>query len=281
MLEVLMFEPIPTRRRTRRNARAVAILGAAALLCSAAPSAFAAASSNHHQARPGAAATTLYVSPAGAGAGAGTACSQAEPCTLGQAQTEVRALTPTMAGDIDVDLLGGTYRPASTFRLGPQDSGENGHEVVYQAAPGQDPVISGARQVTGWSEYDSAKDIYRAAVPVGTQSSQLFVDGARAQRARSALNPSGFTLSGSSFVTADPSYASFTDPSQIQIVDDNDWKQMRCPLSSITATASGGSSLNVNASCFADNNTNVPDVGFPFNGSGLPALDGISWIENA
>jgi hypothetical protein len=134
-------------------------------------------------------------------------------------------------------------------------------------------VISGARQVGGWSEYDAGKGIYRAAVPVGTRTSRLFVDGARVQRARSALNPSGFTLSGSSFVTADPSYASFTDQSQIQIVDDNDWKQMRCPLSSLTATASGGSSLNVNASCFADNNTNVPNVGFPFNGSGLPALD--------
>ncbi|HTJ72960.1 MAG TPA: hypothetical protein VL551_35810 [Actinospica sp.] len=186
-----------------------------------------------------------------------------------------------MSGDIDVDLLGGTYRLASTFQLGVQDSGENGHNVVYQAAAGQSPVITGARQVTGWSEYDSTKGIYRAAVPVGTQSSQLFVNGARAQRARSVLNPSGFTLSGSSFVTSDPSYASFTNQSQIQIVDDNDWKQMRCPLSSITATSSGGSSLNVNPTCFANNNTSVPNAGFPFNGSGLPALNGISWIENA
>jgi hypothetical protein len=185
-----------------------------------------------------------------------------------------------MSGDIDVDLLGGTYRLTSTFQLGPQDSGANGYNVVYQAAPGQNPVISGARQVTGWSAYDSSKNIYRASVPAGTQSSQLFVNGQRAQRARSALNPSGFTLSGSSFVTSDPSYASFTHQSQIQIVDDNDWKQMRCPLASITATSSGGSSLNVNPTCFA-NNTNVPNAGFPFNGSGLPALDGISWIENA
>ena len=83
-----------------------------------------------------------------------------------------------MTGDIDVDLLGGTYRLASTFQLGPQDSGENGHNVVYQAAAGQNPVISGAKQVTGWSEYDSSKGIYRASVPVGTQSSQLFVNGA-------------------------------------------------------------------------------------------------------
>lgn len=260
------------RRRTRWSVPLTAVAGAALLLC--APSTALAASAQH--ARP-AATTTFYASPAGHG----STCVLSNPCSLTAAQAKVRGLTSTMSGDIDVDLLGGTYRLASTLKLGPQDSGENGHQVLYQAAPGANPVVTGARQVTGWSEYDAGKDIYRAAVPVGTSSSQLFVDGVRAQRARSALNPSGFTLSGSSFVTADPSYASFTNQSGIQIVDDNDWKQMRCPLSSITTTSSGGSSLNMDPTCFADNNTHVPNAGFPFNGSGLPALNGISWIENA
>ena len=272
-----MSEPTHTHARTRNRGRwtvAVAASAATALFL-AAPAALASAAPAN-QARPHAT-TVLYVSPSGGG----TSCSLVAPCALTEAQTVVRGMTTTMSGNIDVDLLGGNYRLADTFKLGPQDSGENGYDVVYQAAPGQQPVITGAKQVTGWSEYDSTKDIYRAAVPVGTESSQLFVNGARAQRARSVLSPSGFTLSGSSFVTSDPSYASFTNQSQIQIVDDNDWKQMRCPLSSITATSSGGSSLNVNPNCFADNNTDVPNAGFPFNGSGLPALNGISWIENA
>jgi hypothetical protein len=33
--------------------------------------------------------------------------------------------------------------------------------------------------------------------------------------------------------------------------------------------------------CFAGNNTSIPNVGFPFNGSGLPKFDAVSWIENA
>jgi hypothetical protein len=250
----------------------LAAVAAAALLLSA-PTSASAAVAHPRPATP----TTFYVAPDGQGA----ACSQNAPCALTEAQAKVRTLTSTMSGDIDVDLLGGTYRLATALRLGPQDSGENGHQVVYQAAPGQQPVITGAKRISGWKQYDPAKGVYRATVPVRTQSSQLFVDGARAQRARSALNPSGFTLTGSSFVTADPSYASFTQQSGIQIVDDNDWKQMRCPLASITATPSGGSSLNVNPSCFANNNTNVPNASFPFNGNGLPAFDGISWIENA
>lgn len=256
-----------------RTALLVFVAGAA-LLLGGSPATASAAATQH--ARP-AVTTTFYASPSGSG----STCTRSVPCSLNAAQIKVRGLTSSMSGDIDVDLLGGTYRLASAVKLGPQDSGENGHQVVYQAAPGARPVVTGARQVTGWSEYDAGKDVYRAAVPVGTQSSQLFVNGVRAQRARSALNPSGFTLSGSSFVTADPSYAAFTNQSGIQIVDDNDWKQMRCPLTSITATSSGGSSLNVDPTCFDNNNTHVPNAGFPFNGSGLPALNGISWIENA
>jgi hypothetical protein len=186
-----------------------------------------------------------------------------------------------MSADIDVLLRGGTYRLAAAFALGTADSGQNGHQVVYAAYPGEKPVLSGARQITGFAMYDSAKNVYRASVPAGTQSRQLFVNGVRAQRARGPLNPSGFTLSGSAFTTADTSYASFTNGSSVEIVDDNAWKQMRCPLASITVPSGGGSSLNVSPACFADNNTAVPNRGFPFNGAGLPKLDAITYVENA
>ncbi len=252
-------------RRSLAATVSSALLGALLLALGPAPAADAAT------------ATTLYASPTGTG----SSCTQAAPCSLTGAQARVRTLDSTMAGDIDVDLLGGTYRVTDPLRFGPQDSGENGHDVVYQAYPGQVPVISGAQQVSGFSLYDSGKNIYRADVPVGTQSRQLFVDGVRAQRARSALNPAGFTLSGSSFTTSDSSYASFTDQSQVEIVDDNAWKQLRCPLSTITTPSGGGSSLNVDAACFADDNTSVPNPQYPFNGAGLPTLTGVTWIENA
>jgi len=221
--------------------------------------------------------TTLYASPTGSG----SSCTLTAPCSLDGARSAVEALAPGMTGDIVVYLRGGTYRLTSTFQFGVADSGQNGYTVRYEAYPGEVPVISGARQVTGWSLFDSSLGIYRASVPAGTQSSQLWVNGVRAIRARGASDPSGFTLTGSSFVTSDPSYLSYTNVQDIQIVDDNDWKQMRCPLSSITETSSGGSSLNVNPACFAANNTDVPNVGFPFNGSGLPVFNAITWIENA
>ncbi|MFF1723690.1 hypothetical protein [Streptomyces sviceus] len=221
--------------------------------------------------------TVLYASPSGSG----STCSLSAPCSLDGAKSKVAGLAPGMAADIDVFLRGGTYRLSQAFALGPSDSGRNGFKVVYAGYPGETPVLSGATKISGFSLFDSGKNIYRAAVPAGTQSRQLFVDGVRAQRARGPLNPSGFTLSGSSFTTSDSSYTSFTNASSVEVVNNNAWKQMRCPLASITAPSGGGSSLNVDPTCFANNNTSVPNRGFPFNGAGLPKLSAISYVENA
>ncbi|MFF4806125.1 hypothetical protein ACFY1U_48460 [Streptomyces sp. NPDC001351] len=221
--------------------------------------------------------TVLYASPSGTG----STCSLSAPCSLDGVKGKVADLAPAMAADIDVYLRGGTYRRSQAFALGASDSGRNGHKVVYSAYPSEKPVLSGATKVSGFSVFDSGKNIYRAAVPAGTQSRQLFVDGVRAQRARGPLNPSGFTLSGSSFTTSDSSYTSFTNASSVEIVNNNAWKQMRCPLTSITAPSGGGSSLNVDPACFRNNNTSVPNRGFPFNGAGLPKLSSITYVENA
>jgi hypothetical protein len=221
--------------------------------------------------------TVLYASPSGSG----STCSLSAPCSLDGAKSKVAGLAPAMAANIDVYLRGGTYRLSQAFALGASDSGRNGFKVVYAAYPGEKPVLSGATKVSGFSLFDSSKGIYRAAVPAGTQSRQLFVDGVRAQRARGPLNPSGFTLSGSSFTTSDSSYTSFTNASSVEVVDNNAWKQMRCPLAGITAASGGGSSLNVDPTCFTNNNTSVPNRGFPFNGAGLPKLNAISYVENA
>lgn len=182
-----------------------------------------------------------------------------------------------MTGDIVVYLMGGTYRLSSTFTLGPQDSGTNGHTVDWEAYPGQTPTIEGSQQVTGWSQYNSGQNIWRAPVPVGTKARDLWVNGARASLTKSALNPGGFSQSGASFTTADGSYRSWIDPTEAEIVDDNPWRQLHCPLVGITASGNG-SSLNMNQACY---NATLDTVGYPFNGAGLPTLNHITWIENA
>ena len=222
----------------------------------------------------------LYASPGGTG----TACGAASPCGLAGAKARVEQLDRTMTADIDVDLAGGTYRVPDGFTLAPADSGSNGHDVVWQAAPGQSPVISGADRVTGFTRYNASLDIWRAPVSAAEAAAggqQLFVNGQRAQLARSAGAPAGVQVTAAGFSTTDAAYASFTNQSQIQVVDNSDWKHESCPVQSITAAPGGGSDINIQPACWRANNLDVPNLGFPFNGSGLPAMSGISWVEDA
>ncbi len=79
--------------------------------------------------------TTLYASPTGSG----TACSSAAPCSLTQAKASVEAIDGNMSGDIVVQLAGGTYRLSAPLVFDNADSGTNGHNIIFQAAPGATP----------------------------------------------------------------------------------------------------------------------------------------------
>jgi len=122
----------------------------------------------------------LYASPGGAGA----ACTVSAPCGLAAARSRVERLSGHMTADIDVDLLGGTYHVPGGLRLGPADSGRDGFTVVWQAAPGQRPVISGADRITGFSRYDRGLNIWRRRSP-----------RARRRRAGSSCSSTGSGLS--------------------------------------------------------------------------------------
>jgi hypothetical protein len=223
------------------------------------------------------AASIVYAAPNGAG----SSCSAYEPCQLTTARDKVRRLLPHAPGALRVELFGGTYRLTGPLQLGAQDSGTAGHPVTYTAVPGQTPILSGAQRLTGFTKVDATKNIYRAKVPTGVASRELFVNGVRATRASSALNPQGFSVTSTGFTTSDPQYTSWTNAPGVEIVDDNAWKQMRCPLASITPTATGGSDLTVDPACWNNNHNSVPNPSFPFNGAGLPTLDNITWIDNS
>ena len=66
-----------------------------------------------------------------------------------QARQAVRSLAGSMTGDIIVYLRGGEYVLSSSVVLDQLDSGTNGFNVVYQAYPGESPVISGGKRSRG------------------------------------------------------------------------------------------------------------------------------------
>jgi hypothetical protein len=123
--------------------------------------------------------TLLHVSPDGSG----NQFTKNNPGSLAGAREKIRTLNSTMSGHLVVCLHGGTYFFDSTFRLGSDDSGNNGFSVIWQAAPGEKPVLSGGKEITGWSLYDNKNNIWKT--NVGTLNfRQLYVNGQRAVRAR-------------------------------------------------------------------------------------------------
>ena len=127
----------------------------------------------------------FYVSPTGDDKNPGT---EEKPfASLIQARDAVRERTKTgQTADITVFLRAGTYELKAPLLFGPEDSGTDKFSITYIGCPGEKPVISGGRRITGWKP--GPDKIWQAELPeVKAQKwyfRQLFVDGKRATRAR-------------------------------------------------------------------------------------------------
>jgi len=87
---------------------------------------------------------------------------------------------------VRVVVADGTYRMTEPLVLAPADSGTDACPIIYQAAPGAKPILSGGRRIRRFSR--GAGGIWQATVPDAAADKrpfeQLFVDGRRAVRAR-------------------------------------------------------------------------------------------------
>lgn len=146
----------------------------------------------------GAANADFYVSPNGKDSNKG---GKNDPfATLGAAQKAVRGVNSGMTTDLNVYVAPGTYYLSSPLTLTNDDSGSNGHRIIWQAGPSSGSVnISGGSLVSGWTTYDSSKGIYQASVPSGSKSRHLFVNQKHAQRARVSISRSGLKLLNNGF----------------------------------------------------------------------------------
>ncbi len=107
--------------------------------------------------------------------------------TLEKARDALRAIDRKAQRTPRVVLVrGGKYFLEKTFVLGPKDGGTRQAPVVYAAYPGEKPILSGGRKVTGWEPY---KDhIFQCSLP-GSKGGKwkfrrLFADGQPYFRAR-------------------------------------------------------------------------------------------------
>jgi len=184
----------------------------------------------------------IYVSPRGNDAHKGT---QANPV-----RTLERALALSRStGQNRIVLGGGTYRLAAPLHLLPSDSGAKGRELIFAAAPGEHPIVSGAVRIEHWTLQNAKQHLWSAPVPASILNSrQLYINGIRASRAQGRLpvelkeTPTGYTASSDMM-------ASWKNPSDIEFVYTGgnsiwsehseglgSWDEPRCPIASINGT---------------------------------------------
>ncbi|GGG53559.1 discoidin domain-containing protein [Paenibacillus radicis (ex Gao et al. 2016)] len=125
---------------------------------------------------------SFYVSPLGDDNNSGTA--EAPFRTIEKAKQAVREINQAMTDDIYVYLQDGEYFLNDTLTFDSLDSGNNGYNVIYTAADGATPVISGGVDIsTGWELYDSDQNIYKR-TGVDWNFRQLYTGEDRGIRAR-------------------------------------------------------------------------------------------------
>jgi len=130
-------------------------------------------------------ATEFFVSPRGSDSNTG---SEASPfATMERAHDAVRdVIARGLTENITVYLRGGTYRIAEPLIFDYRDSGTGEFSITYAAYPGEKPVISGGRIITGWQQ--NMDGTWRTTIDQVKTGAwlfrELFVNGRRAVRAR-------------------------------------------------------------------------------------------------
>jgi len=126
----------------------------------------------------------LFVATNGLPSNPGT---KSEPFgTIEQARDHIRSLIDGgLQNDVRVMVRGGTYRLTNAISFGPEDTISPTNSVTYLAYPGEEPILSGGRQITGWTTNGS---VWRVSIPEVASGDwsfrELFVNGERRPRAR-------------------------------------------------------------------------------------------------
>ena len=140
----------------------------------------------------------FYISTEGNDAWSGTL---AEPnqdgadgpfATLGKARDAIRHLKTQgpLNKPVTVTIRGGLYALSEPVIFTPEDSGTLTCPITYAAYPGETPVFSGGRRITGWKR--GRGKLWTTVVPGVKEGKwyfrQLFVNDQRRQRARTPNN---------------------------------------------------------------------------------------------
>lgn len=192
--------------------------------------------------------------------------------TIEQARNAVRSMNTDMKEDINVIIRGGTYFIENTIKLSTQDSGSNGYYVNYRAYPNEEPVINGAKEITGWTIYDTDKNIWKAPAQ-GIQTRHLYINGQRAVRAKTDKTLTEIKKTDEGFLCDDEWLLDLKKPQDLEFSWVVLWTNPRCGVASITKNAEGRVSIAMKN----------PGWGYfkKYRSGGQVSVTEPTWMENA
>lgn len=172
--------------------------------------------------------------------------------TLAGARNALRKLRAdgTLTGGVRVQIRGGTYFLSEPLVLGPEDGGSKNAPVIWEAFPGEKPVLSGGQRITGFSA--GVGGLWSAEVPGVKEGKvnfrQLFVNGRRAARPRlpgdgyfRVVSMPGVDMIKANYRTGSDKFefkpgdllASWANPADIEVVVLHFWVDTHLPVKSI------------------------------------------------
>ncbi|MGQ4401612.1 RICIN domain-containing protein [Streptomyces hayashii] len=222
-----------------------------------------------------AAAADLYVAPGAAPGGNGTA--EQPFATIDQARQPAHRLSAD--ADVVVHLAGGVYRLSEPLAFGSGDGGQNGHTITYQAVSGQQPVVSGARQISGWQVHDRNSDIWSAHVGTGVNTRQLYVDGRESMRAAIQVPRSAFTFTQTGLTLVDSSLdylAGLSDQSHMEVESIDSFTDRYAPVQSIS-----GRTVTMRQPAWNNNSWGYDTINAPFAGGTMYLENNYAFLKQA
>jgi hypothetical protein len=130
-----------------------------------------------------------------------------------------------MSDDITV-FVGGVHRLCAPIEFGPEDSATNGFSVVYTAAPGEHPVITGAVPIAGWSCVSRERNLWSSPAPAGAGDVLgLYVNGSGAHHTRVRLARVPAAANGAPTPTPRPPWRNPGDVAYLQAQPGAIWSE--------------------------------------------------------
>ncbi len=161
--------------------------------------------------------------------------------TLARAKDAVRAMKTKqpLSAPVTVMVRGGTYYLDAAIVFDQNDSGTKDCPITYTAYPGEKPVISGGREITGpWEAYKG--EIVVCSIEEVKQGEwnfrQLFANGKRQTRARIPHEGCYFSeeaLSDTSFRFKEGDFERWHNLDDIEVVLFHSWNESRLLISEL------------------------------------------------